>query len=190
MVTPIDVNKQDRPALEPKQKVIKNLPPSKPIGTCTYLLAPDQMIDISASLRSQATNVLFEGDSEGVSIATLILDSLRKVLDKSSVLSSFQCPPDTRGDLASHICLVGGNTMFKGFKTRLFNELQKLVQSTQYQDLTGLKDKFAFIVVPIPAAYLAWLGTAVSFALTKHLPFEDICLIGGLYIHYTNLGKL
>jgi hypothetical protein len=46
---------------------------------CAYAITPEQILDIGASIRSQAANVMFEGDEEGSSIATLVLDSLKKV---------------------------------------------------------------------------------------------------------------
>jgi len=120
----------------------------------SYALAPDKVLQIDLFVRSRAANVLFEGDDEGTSVASLVLDSLAK------------CAPDIRAELASSILLVGGASMLPGFKKRLLNEISHLIQvSPPYSGLRGLQQSFQFVESMFGPNYLGWLGGSIIGSL-------------------------
>jgi len=117
-----------------------------------YPLEGGITLNVDGKLRAHAADLLFEGDDEGKSIATLILDSIKK------------CPIDCRKQLAENIVLTGGSVMMPGFESRLMAELKHLLQTEQYKSSLFLK-KLAFKKSPVPANYCAWQGGALLGAL-------------------------
>jgi len=114
-----------------------------------YPISSEQVLEIDTFTRERAAEVLFEGDEEDVSIATVILDSLT------------QCPCDARCLLAQNILLIGGTVLLKGFKARLLHTLEKTIQSGTYSMLRGLAGEFGLASSPFPVNYLAWLGGSI-----------------------------
>jgi hypothetical protein len=127
-------------------------------GAARYALSADSVVEIDSNVRSQAANVLFEGDDEGTSIASLLLDSLNK------------CAPDTRAELCANMLLTGGGSLLPGFKSRFRREVvQKIEQEEAYSSLRGLKNSFGFVDSMFPANYLGWLGGSVVGSLESVL---------------------
>jgi len=117
-----------------------------------YPLEGGITLNVDGKIRAHAADTLFEGDEEGKSIATLILDSILK------------CPIDCRKMLAENIVLVGGSVMMPGFESRLMAELKYLLKSDQYSQSLFLK-KLAMKKPPVPANYCSWQGGALLGAL-------------------------
>lgn len=117
-----------------------------------YPLEGGIILNVDGTIRAHAADILFEGDEEGKSIATLILDSILK------------CPIDCRKTLAENIVLVGGGVMMAGFESRLMAELKHLLQTEQYNRSLFIK-KLAFKKPPVPANYCVWQGGALLGAL-------------------------
>lgn len=117
-----------------------------------YPLGGDKILTVSGEIRAHAMDILFSGDEEGKSIATLILDSILKT------------PVDCRKPLAENIILAGGSVMAPGFESRLMAELKFLLTTEQYKQKLFIK-KIAFRKPPVPANYCAWQGAALLGAL-------------------------
>ncbi len=62
---------------------------------------------------------MFERLGDGVSIATMVLDSI------------LACPIDTRRVLAANLVVVGGTSMTLGFKARLVEEIKHLLEEVE-----------------------------------------------------------
>jgi len=147
---------------KPPSQEIKEPPKKKPQdnmhnqAVVSYALASDKVLQVDLFVRSHAANVLFEGDDEGTSVASLVLESLAK------------CAPDIRAELASSILLVGGASMLPGFKTRLLNEISHLIQvSSPYSSLQGLQQSFGFVESMFGPNYLGWLGVQLLVLLIQ-----------------------
>jgi len=147
---------------KPVQQETKKLPQKKSSlqdnrhnqSIVSYALESDKVLQVDLFVRSQSTNILFEGDDEGTSVASLVLDSLIK------------CAPDIRAELASSILLVGGASMIPGFKKRLINEISHLIQvSPSYEALKGLQQSFRFVESMFGPNYLGWLGGSIIGSL-------------------------
>lgn len=67
--------------VEPDSNYVPPPPPSSSLsGITSYVISSNQLLDINEKIRGKTANILFEMDGEGVSLITLILDSLLKVL--------------------------------------------------------------------------------------------------------------
>lgn len=82
--TSVQLKHVDTPTQRPEISNPKQLPDhprstSQVPGVVKYPISSNKVLELPPSLRSTATNILFEGDEEGTSIASLVLDSLRKV---------------------------------------------------------------------------------------------------------------
>lgn len=93
---------------------------NKSVPSVTYPLDGDIILRIDGQTRESACEMLFEQDNDRMSISTMVLDSL------------LECPIDTRRELAANIVVVGGTSMIKGFKARLFQELKDLLTKEPY----------------------------------------------------------
>lgn len=84
----------------------------------------------------------------------------------------WQCPADTRYELARSLILAGGTCMLPGFKQRLLNELNHKVQTNkEYAELAGLKGYFGVVDFPFPSNILSWLGGTLMFVVTFSFRF-------------------
>ena len=117
-----------------------------------YPIGCDLILHVTGKLRAHAFDVLFEGNEEDKSIATIVLDSILK------------CPIDCRRELAQNIVLIGGSVMSPGFDSRMLSELKFLLKSDFYKDKLFLKE-IAFRKSPVPANYCAWQGATIFGAL-------------------------
>lgn len=95
-----------------------------------YPMSDGHHLVVSGKIRERSIEVLYDGDGEDNSIATLVLDSLLK------------CPIDCRVDLASRILIIGGGSMLAGFDHRLKQEMAALLDHSRYSKLTPGKLKF------------------------------------------------
>ena len=114
-----------------------------------YPLQGQSILSIPGIVRESAYQVLFELVGSESTIATMILDAI-----------SF-APIDSRRALASNIVLIGGTAMAPGLRKRLSDELENLVQtSPMYMEKIKFKN-FKLHVLPCPANYASWLGSAI-----------------------------
>ncbi|XP_028396133.1 actin-related protein 10-like [Dendronephthya gigantea] len=126
-------------------------PPSM-VHSVDYPLDGGKLLRVEGQIREQTCDVLFEGDDEGKSIASLILDAI------------INSPIDTRKALAENIVLIGGTTMAQGFKHRLLQELHSLLQSTKYQNRLSIQT-VKLHEPPVKANCVAWLGSSIFGSL-------------------------
>lgn len=126
--------------------------PASQVPKVDYPLDGGRIIRIEGQIREQTFDILFDGDEEGKSIATCLLDSILK------------CPIDTRKQLAENIVLVGGTVMTPGFKHRLLQEIYCLLQSPRYKENLFMKT-IKMHQIPVTANCTSWLGGAIFGAL-------------------------
>ncbi|RMX35520.1 hypothetical protein pdam_00003835 [Pocillopora damicornis] len=119
--------------------------PASQVPKVDYPLDGGRIIRIEGQIREQTFDILFDGDEEGKSIATCLLDSILK------------CPIDTRKQLAENIVLVGGTVMTPGFKHRLLQEIYCLLQSPRYKENLFMKT-IKMHQIPVTANCTSWLG--------------------------------
>jgi len=153
----------------------KNIPDILYPHTC------DTRLKVTGEIRTKACNVLFEGDDEGVSIVTLVLDALKK------------SPKDTRMELAHNIFLVGGTVMMGGFQGRFLREMKKQLSNPDYAELRGLSEHFDIVKPKYPANYIGWLGGAIVGTIDQYAQkiTKDVYIRNGRHIpDWTRLSKL
>jgi len=115
----------------------------------TYSHTNGATLKVPGQVRGSAFDVIFNGDDEGVSIATLVLDSLKK------------SPKDARMALAHNILLLGGVVMASGFHQRFLNAISHTLENIDYAEIRGLQSHFNFVASKFPPNYLGWLGGAI-----------------------------
>ncbi|KAL5272090.1 hypothetical protein ACHWQZ_G000340 [Mnemiopsis leidyi] len=96
----------------------------------SYPMSDGYHLLVSGKIRERSVEVLYDGDGEDNSIATLVLDSLLK------------CPIDCRVELAGRILVIGGGSMLAGFDHRLKQELTALLEHPRFSKLSAGKLKF------------------------------------------------
>ena len=80
-----------------------------------------------------------------------------------------RCDKDMRKDMMSNIIICGGNTMFQGFRHRLYKEMRK--SSNIYKDDIN-------IICPKERKYSVWIGGSI---LTSLSVFKDMWVSKGEY---------
>jgi len=133
------------------QAKINNQPEKEPVPPhgLEYPMGGDHIIIIPGYIREQAAEIMFEQDSEQISMATIILDTILK------------CSLDARKQMAENIVIMGGTSMLPGFKHRLMTELHSLVKSEgKYKEQLAIRT-FKFHQPPAKENYVAWLGAAI-----------------------------
>ena len=116
----------------------------------TYVTADGAQVEVGGFIRAHAADILFENSEEYPSIAAKILDAL------------MQSEVDMRVELARSIVLSGGMISLPGFRARLAEELQRMVQNEKYQPLQALAGHFYFPTSSAPAFCLPWTGGQFS----------------------------
>lgn len=128
-----------------------------------YPVGGEQFILLDSMAREGAAEVLWQMDQDGISIASMILDSI------------LSCPVDCRRELASNLLLVGGVTMLPGFKSRLAQELKSLLSQPKYA--TCSITQFKVHQSPARPNLTTWLGGAIFGAtdvvITRSLAREQ-----------------
>ncbi|KAJ3159888.1 Actin- protein 10, partial [Irineochytrium annulatum] len=81
-----------------------------------WRLGPGEKVVIPGWVRERAAEVLFEGDEDGDSVASIALDAVLK------------CPPDIRAEIVQNILLVGGTSMLPGFQSRLMEHMAHILE--------------------------------------------------------------
>eukprot|EP00116_Pleurobrachia_bachei_P008115 sb/3468377/ len=121
----------------------------------TYPMSDGQHLVINGKIRERSVEVLFDGDGDGNSVATLILDALLK------------CPIDCRAELAENILIIGGGSMLPGLKHRIKEEILALVAFSRFSALQGIKT-FKFYKPNYPANIMSWVGGSIM-GCVEHL---------------------
>ncbi|RKO91905.1 actin family [Blyttiomyces helicus] len=129
--------------------------------------ATDRLV-LPGWVRERAAEVLFEGDEDRRSIATVVWDAILK------------CPADIRTDLAANILLVGGTAMMPGLTSRLKEELLTAVEHShsaidklghydtfpaRYAKLRRLAPRLRFADTTFMANCAAWIGGSLAGSL-------------------------
>ena len=69
----------------------------------------------------------------------------------------FQCPIDTRRQLAKSIVVIGGTAMTPGFYHRLKHELESIASGSCYKERLPIST-FNFLIPPSEENCTSWLG--------------------------------
>ena len=120
----------------------------KSVPSATYPLNGDITLRIDGQTRESACERLFEQDNDRMSVSTMVLDSL------------LECPLDSRKELAANIVIVGGTSMIKGFKARLFQELKHLLTKEPYCSRLFVEE-FKLHKAPGKANFSSWVGASI-----------------------------
>lgn len=122
---------------------------------CDYILSDNNVLHLPGYLREMAFEILFTDSLDtNQTIQHAILDVLIK------------CPIDLKKKFAENIILTGGTCMLTGFKNRLVDELNQLLNDKDqiYAEKLPFKS-LAFHQPPSQDNYTAWLGGAIFGAL-------------------------
>lgn len=119
-----------------------------------YPMSDGHHLIVSGKVRERSVEVLFDGDGEDNSVATLLLDSLSK------------CPIDCRAQLAAGILIIGGGCMLPGFTHRLKQELEALLESPRYSSLPS--EKLKFYKPNYSPNIISWVGGAIMGSVDLH----------------------
>jgi len=138
----LDKINQDASQVTSLTTVLKNSAP-----TIRYSVGGNNYLEVDGIAREGAAEVLFQMDSDGNCIGSMVLNALQS------------CPIDTRRDLASSILIVGGTSMMPGFKSRLNQELLYLLSLPQYADIKITE--FKVYEPPAKPNLVTWLGGAI-----------------------------
>ena len=120
----------------------------KSVPSATYPLNGDITLRIDGQTRESACERLFEQDNDRMSVSTMVLDAL------------LECPLDSRKELAANIVIVGGTSMIKGFKARLFQELKHLLTKEPYCSRLFVEE-FKLHKAPGKANFSSWVGASI-----------------------------
>lgn len=125
---------------------------------CEYNLLNNIVLNIPGYLRETLFELMFKQEC-CQTIANLILDTILK------------CPIDLRVEMTSNIVLTGGTCMLNGFKNRLVDELNFLINQSDANQYGKdyLNDlpykKLRFHAPPCHENYTTWLGGSIFGAL-------------------------
>jgi len=125
------------------------------VPDCSFSL-PNMDLNISGKVREFACEGLFVDYLDNRTVPHLIMEALMK------------SPVDLRLKLAHNIVLFGGTCMLPGFKHRLVDELNKLVESEPYRHKLAVRE-FKFHVAPAFDNSTAWLGAAIFGTLNEYV---------------------
>jgi len=140
----------------------------KTVPAASYTLDGDTLLQVDGETRESVCEVLFEQDNDRTSVATMILDAL------------LSCPIDTRRELATNIIIVGGTSMTLGFKSRLFQEMNYLLDREPYKGHLLISD-LKLHAGPSKANFACWTGASLfgatdaisSRSFTRESYFKD-----------------
>ena len=121
---------------------------NKSVPPVDYNFEGDTVLKIDGPTRESTCEVLFERDNDHLSIPSMILDSL------------IASPMDTRKELAKNIIMVGGTSMQRGFKSRIFQELKEIMKEEKYSEKLKVEE-FRFHIPLGQENYACWVGASV-----------------------------
>ena len=122
---------------------------------CEYNLFDNIILHIPGYLREMALDILFVDNLDSnQTVQHLILNTLIK------------CPIDLKKQLAENVVLIGGTCMLEGFKSRLVNEVNILLNEPDQLYSTKLAmRRLQFHLPPCLENTVAWLGGAIFGSL-------------------------
>jgi len=136
---------------------------AKSAPTVAYPCPSSQALLVDGVTREGAAELLWEGDEDGNSVASMVLDSIAA------------SPLDCRRELAASLVLVGGLASMQGLRQRLGQELKRLLGTPKYSHLAV--SSFKLHQPPAQPGYAVWLGAAIAGATdivtTRSLPREQ-----------------
>ncbi|CAM9393485.1 unnamed protein product [Ectocarpus sp. 4 AP-2014] len=135
------------------------------------MFAGQRRVVVSGATRTTAAEqALFEGDEEGRSLATLVLDCLKR------------CPRDCRRALVQNVLVAGGGALLPGLPARLAQEIEALATaaaSTAAAPPLGSSEGYSWaraavrgdpgglcvVRVPVRRDHLVWAGASIMASL-------------------------
>lgn len=106
-------------------------------------------LTVPGPVLERSCEILFESQLEELNVPRLLLDII------------LECPIDSRLSLMGNIVLLGGTSMFPGFKHRLQQELIQLVKTDSKYRSSIHSIKFKFHELPCKENYASWLGASI-----------------------------
>jgi actin-related protein 10 len=135
-------------------------------------------IRVPGIVRETAADVLFEPDEDGVSLPSLILDSILK------------CPIDLRKAMAENLLVCGGTVNTPGFHRRLGHELRHISETHPFYKERLFAKNFTFSRLCGLPENLFWFGGSV-LGSTQQLSWQGITrenyLVGGFLPEWCDL---
>lgn len=129
---------------------------------CDYNLPENYTLHVPGFVREMALEFLFVDElDDKQTVQHLILDT---------ILNS---PIDLRKDLSQNIVLIGGTTMLFGFKHRLVEEINYLLEQSPIYSKSFHFKPFKYHQAPSHDNYTAWLGGAI-FGSLENLDYYSI----------------
>ncbi|KAI9088321.1 actin family [Phlyctochytrium arcticum] len=108
-------------------------------------------------IRERAAEVLYEGDEDDRSIASIAAEAVA------------QCPTDVRADIMQNILICGGTGMMPGFLVRYQDELMHAIEERpRYQKLKRLAAKVKLAHPVFASSCMAWIGASLLIPLSVH----------------------
>ncbi|KAJ3109358.1 hypothetical protein HDU96_007246 [Phlyctochytrium bullatum] len=119
-----------------------------------WRMSGGERVTVPGWVRERAAEILFEGDDDGESVASVALDAILK------------CPIDIRTELCENIVLAGGTAMLPGFQARLMEHLVQLLENNpQYSRIKRLAAKVKFLKTVFMPNCLTWIGGSLVGAI-------------------------
>eukprot|EP00903_Cladosiphon_okamuranus_P014802 g13710.t1 len=131
---------------------VDGVPSAEQVAPMELMFAGRRRVVATGAVRTTAVEqALFEGDEEGRSLATLVLDCLSR------------CPRDCRRALAQNVVVAGGGAMLPGLCARLAQEIRALALASPSP---GVADAVAPTAPPPPPpgnpGGYAWARAVIS----------------------------
>ncbi|KAJ3329631.1 hypothetical protein HDU76_007528, partial [Blyttiomyces sp. JEL0837] len=125
-----------------------------------WRVSHSERILVPGWVRERAAEVLFEGDDDGESVASVVLETLMR------------CPRDVRKELMKSILLVGGTAMMPGFQDRLMEHLVQFLEDPKRKFVTvkRLATDIKFLKTIFMANCMTWIGGSLVGALKTSGP--------------------
>ncbi|KAJ3219637.1 hypothetical protein HDU67_000125 [Dinochytrium kinnereticum] len=121
-----------------------------------WRLTTGERVNVPGWVRERAAEILFEGDDDGESVASIALDAIMR------------CPIDIRSEMIENIVLAGGTAMLPGFQPRLMEHMQHLLENSansEYSKIKRLSIKVKFVKTVFMPNCLSWVGGSLVGAI-------------------------
>ncbi|CAM9505612.1 unnamed protein product [Ectocarpus sp. 13 AM-2016] len=146
---------------------VGGVPSPDQVSPMELMFAGQRRVVVSGTTRTTAAEqALFEGDEEGRSLATLVLDCLKR------------CPRDCRRALVQNVLVAGGGALLPGLPARLAQEIKALATAAAAPPLgnsegyswaraavCGDPGGLCVVRVPVPRDHLVWTGASIIASL-------------------------
>nr|KAJ3421593.1 Actin- protein 10 [Polyrhizophydium stewartii] len=147
-------------------------------GSIEIRLGPMLVLHFPDSIRQAAVNVLFEGDDEGRSLQSCVIDAV------------FKCPIAIRNELMQNVLATGGTFSIPGLQELLRHQIERLGDDPLHMlhKARRLAYSMNFIYSPFQPSLRAWVGgkRAVKMQASSELTREDF-IANGTVPDWTNI---